>query len=72
MKKCESTRVCPMCHCLLWENDFLREEDLETWDEDCPHEQPPVIVVDDLVDQAVDALFDGRLVVHIHLLPDSD
>ena len=26
------TRICPICHALLWEEDFLHPGDLETFD----------------------------------------
>ena len=31
MNRHRETRICPVCHCLLWEEDFLHPRDLETW-----------------------------------------
>jgi hypothetical protein len=32
MSRPPETRICPICHSLLWEEDFLRPEDLEVWE----------------------------------------
>ena len=32
MSRRRETRICPVCHCLLWEEDFLEPRDLETWE----------------------------------------
>ncbi len=34
MSQTPTTRICPICHSLLWEEDFLRPEELEIWEED--------------------------------------
>lgn len=33
MSHSADTRICPICHSLLWEEDFLKPEDLEVWEE---------------------------------------
>ncbi len=67
----EPTRICPMCHCLLWDDDFLQPGELETCEGQHP-DGPAVDAIDDLIDRAVDALFDGRVVVNVHLVSEDD